>query len=111
MQPQSSPAQFYYLVDGQPRGPVDASQIIQMVANGSASPSVMVAQVGWNHWAQAIQVWPNMPLPGAAAKPTTAASAAPPPLPAAAPAPVAEQLAEVPIRCIAGPDMGKMLMI
>lgn len=118
MQPQSSALQYYYLVDGQPKGPVDAGRIWEMVGNGSVSPAVMVAQVGWNHWAQAAQVWPNLPVPGA--PPPAAAvppampqqrSAAPPPLPASTPTPMPEQLSEVPIRCVAGPDVGKMLLI
>lgn len=107
MQPNAAPAptQWYYLQDGKPTGPVDAGFLINAVVTQQLSPSVMVAQAGWTQWSPAASVWPNMPV-GAAAP----AQAGPPPLPnPAAPAP--STLTEIPLRCIAGPDAGKLLYI
>lgn len=104
MQPNPAPAQWYYLENGKPTGPVDAGFIISAVVENRLSPSVMVAQAGWTEWSPAVNIWPNMPI-GAGAKP----AAGPPPMPA--PTPAAATLTEVPIRCIAGPDTGKLVYV
>lgn len=89
--------QWYYLEGDQPRGPLDAQQIVQMINSGALSSSVQVAQAGWPQWSPASAVLGNM-------------FSAPAPQPAPPPGGEQQPLA-IQVRCLRGPDTGKAFMI
>jgi RsiW-degrading membrane proteinase PrsW (M82 family) len=91
------PDQWYYLEGSQTRGPVAASQIVQMIRAGTLPAATQVAQAGWPQWS-----------PASAA---LASLLAPAPSPAPQPVPVDTPVYAIKVHCISGPDAGKAYMI
>jgi RsiW-degrading membrane proteinase PrsW (M82 family) len=91
-----SPAdQWYYLDGAETRGPVPASQIVQMIKTGTLAPATQVAQAGWPQWSPASAALSHL------LDVQPAGAAAPPETPIYA----------IKVQCVNGPDSGKAYMI
>lgn len=96
MSPATSPAIWYYLENGQPKGPLSEVQLVDLIRRGVMPAGVMVCQSGWTQWSPANTIF---------ARQLTGPIAVPPP---ASPPPAAPT---IPIRCLSGPDAGKSFQI
>ncbi len=128
--------QWYYLAGSDTKGPVPQQQIIDLVRTGQIPPSTMVAAAGWQQWQPASAVFADQltvpqpkpqpqpqpqqqPLQQQQPRPQQAQvqpqpqpqpqQPKPQPQPVSAPAPTA--IGAVQLRCIAGPDNGKVFVI
>ena len=110
--------QWYYLDGNESRGPVSQQQLLDLVRGGRIPPGTMVAGAGWQQWQPAKAVFADLlaaPPPAPATPPAPAVQQAPQPQPqqpkpmAAAPVPTA--IGAVQLRCISGPDNGKVFVI
>src|SRR5580700_3459447 len=91
-----SPAdQWYYLDGAETRGPVPASQIVQMIKTGTLAAATQVAQAGWPQWSPASAALSHL------LNVQPASAAAPPETPIYA----------IKVQCVSGPDSGKAYMI
>ena len=112
--------QWYYLSGSNPVGPISQTKLAEMIRSGELIPSVQVAAAGWQQWQPAAAVFPELiPVVAPAPQPVMVEQSRPqlqvqphPQRPAAqfaAPAPTA--IPAVQLRCVAGPDNGKMFII
>ena len=115
--------QWYYLVGSDTRGPVTQQQLIDMIKAGQAPPATLVAGAGWQQWQPANAVFADQfaaPAPVAPApvvqQPQQPSYTPQPqvqqqPLRPVASAPAPTAVAAVQLRCVAGPDTGKVFVI
>jgi protease PrsW len=121
--------QWYYLVGSDTRGPVTQQQLLDLIRAGQAPPATLVAAAGWQQWQPANTVFADqLAAPVPAPAPVPVASPVPvytpqpqqpqvqaqqpqQPRPAVAPAPAPTAVAAVQLRCISGPDTGKVFVI
>lgn len=124
--------QWYYLVGSDTRGPVTQQQLIDLIRAGQAPPATLVAAAGWQQWQPANVVFTDqlvvasapvaMPAPApvapqsqpqyqpqSQAQPSYQPQQSRPVAAVAAPAPTA--IAAVQLRCVSGPDTGKVFVI
>src|SRR5688500_19007877 len=85
------PEQWYYMDGTEMRGPVLTSELTRLLESRRVPASTLVAGAGWQQWQPASIVFESLSLP--------------PPPPAATP------LRAVALKCIAGPDAGKLYTI
>jgi len=88
--------QWYYLAGAETRGPVPATDIVQMIRSGSLAAATQVAQAGWPQWSPASVALANLMSP---AKPQPQ------------PMPIDSPIYAIKVHCISGPDAGKAYMI
>jgi RsiW-degrading membrane proteinase PrsW (M82 family) len=123
--------QWYYLVGSDTRGPVTQQQLIDLIRAGQAPPATLVAGAGWQQWQPANAVFADQ-LSAPAPQPQPAAptpvyqapqaqpqpqprpqpvAMKPQPAPAAVAAPAPTAIPAVQLRCVSGPDIGKVFVI
>lgn len=98
--------QWYYLDGSESRGPVPATQIVQMIRAGTLAASTQVAQAGWPQWSPASVALANLMAPA-----PSAFTGAPQPQVAPQPIPIDSPIYAIKVHCISGPDVGKAYMI
>lgn len=125
--------QWYYLDGNDTRGPVSQQQLLELIRGGRVPAGAMVAGAGWQQWQPAKAVFadllaapatppPPQPSPAPAAYTPTVQQAPVTPQPqqqpqqgagaaAAAAAPMPTAIGAIQLRCIAGPDNGKVFVI
>jgi protease PrsW len=87
--------QWYYLEGSETRGPVPASQIVQLIRAGTLPVSAQVAEAGWPEWSPASVALAHLLTPQAAKQPVAADT----------------PIYAIKVHCISGPDAGKAYMI
>ncbi|BDC50073.1 hypothetical protein F183_A23890 [Bryobacterales bacterium F-183] len=124
--------QWYYLDGNESRGPVSQQQLLDLIRSSRIPADTMVAGAGWQQWQPAKAVFADMlaaPAPAPVAPPqhppTTVlqqplaspivSAPQPQPQPQAKPvveaAPMPTAIGAVQLRCIAGPDNGKVFVV
>src|SRR5579863_6641424 len=91
--------QWYYLDGSETRGPVAATQIVQLIRAGTLNQSTQVAQAGWPQWSPASVALANQLTP---AQPSPRS---------AQPTPIDCPIYAIKVHSVSGPDTGKAYMI